>query len=91
MDRGNQAVVHSVAGNSGAKFSENGFAALLKAAETDDKLAEKTGSRLDLPLRAVPAAFVTSDRGGSIPVAFLHASRISGGGASSPERCSGGG
>jgi uncharacterized protein (DUF2336 family) len=50
LDRGNQAVVHRVAGNSGAKFSENGFAALLKAAETDDKLAEKTGSRLDLPL-----------------------------------------
>jgi uncharacterized protein (DUF2336 family) len=50
LDRGNQAVVHSVAGNSGAKFSENGFAALLKAAETDEKLAEKTGSRLDLPL-----------------------------------------
>jgi uncharacterized protein (DUF2336 family) len=50
LDRGNRAVVHSVAGNSGAQFSENGFAALLKAAETDDKLAEKTGSRLDLPL-----------------------------------------
>jgi uncharacterized protein (DUF2336 family) len=50
LDRGNQAVVHSVAGNSGAKFSENGFAALLKAAETDDNLAEKAGSRLDLPL-----------------------------------------
>ena len=51
LDRGNQAVVHSIAGNSGAKFSENGFAALLKAAETDDKLAEKTGSRLDLPIK----------------------------------------
>jgi uncharacterized protein (DUF2336 family) len=51
MDRGNQAVVHSIAGNSGAMFSEGGFAALLKAAEKDDKLAEKTGSRLDLPLR----------------------------------------
>src|SRR3984893_7495862 len=51
VDRGNQAVVRSVAGNSGANFSENGFVALLKAAETDDKLAEKTGSRLDLPLR----------------------------------------
>jgi uncharacterized protein (DUF2336 family) len=50
MDRGNPAVVHSIAGNAGAKFSENGFAALLRAAETDDKLAEKTGSRLDLPL-----------------------------------------
>lgn len=51
MDRGNQAVVHSIAGNAGAMFSESGFAALLKAAETDDKLAEKTGSRLDIPLR----------------------------------------
>jgi uncharacterized protein (DUF2336 family) len=50
LDRGDRAVVHSVAGNSGAKFSQNGFVALLKAAETDDKLAEKTGSRLDLPL-----------------------------------------
>lgn len=50
LDRGNRAVVHRVAENSGAKFSENGFAALLKAAETDDRLAEKTGSRLDIPL-----------------------------------------
>jgi uncharacterized protein (DUF2336 family) len=49
LDRGNQAVIHSVAGNSGAEFSHDGFAALLKAAETDEKLAEKTGSRLDLP------------------------------------------
>jgi uncharacterized protein (DUF2336 family) len=53
LDRGNQAVVHSVAGNSGAKLSENGLAALLKAAETDDKLAEKTGSRLDIPLNVL--------------------------------------
>jgi len=49
LDRGDQAVVRSVAGNTGAQFSENGFAALLKAAETDDTLAEKTGLRLDLP------------------------------------------
>jgi uncharacterized protein (DUF2336 family) len=50
LDRGNRAVVHGVAGNSGAKLSQNGFAALLKAAETDDSLAETTGSRLDLAL-----------------------------------------
>jgi uncharacterized protein (DUF2336 family) len=49
LDRGNRAVVRSVAGNSGAQFSEDGFAALLKAAEADDRLAETTGSRLDLP------------------------------------------
>jgi uncharacterized protein (DUF2336 family) len=50
LDRGNQVVVRSVAGNSGAKFSQNGFAALVKAAEDDDRLAEATGLRLDLPL-----------------------------------------
>lgn len=50
MDRGNQAVIHTVAANSGAAFSESGFAALLKAAEDDDKLAERTGCRLDLPM-----------------------------------------
>jgi uncharacterized protein (DUF2336 family) len=53
MDRGNKAVIHSIAGNSGAAFSESGFAALLKAAENDDKLTEKTGSRLDLPVRVL--------------------------------------
>jgi uncharacterized protein (DUF2336 family) len=50
LDRGNRAVVHSVASNSGAQLSTNGFAALLKASETDEQLAEKTGSRLDVPL-----------------------------------------
>jgi uncharacterized protein (DUF2336 family) len=50
LDRGDKAVLHSVAGNSGAQFSENGFAVLLQAAEADGALAEKTGFRLDLPL-----------------------------------------
>jgi uncharacterized protein (DUF2336 family) len=48
LDRGNRAILRSVAGNSGAKFSEHGFAALLKAAEADDRLAQTTGSRRDL-------------------------------------------
>lgn len=50
LNRGNRAVIHNVAVNSGAKLSDHGFAALLKASETDDSLAEKTGLRLDLPL-----------------------------------------
>jgi len=50
LDRGDDAVVLSVAGNSGAKLSDNGFDLLLKAAESDDRLAETTGLRLDLPL-----------------------------------------
>ena len=51
LDRGNSAVVHKVAGNAGARLSETGFAALLKASENDEKLAEKTGLRLDIPVR----------------------------------------
>lgn len=49
LDRGNRAVIHNVAVNSGARLSDRGFATLLKASETDDSLAEKTGLRLDLP------------------------------------------
>jgi uncharacterized protein (DUF2336 family) len=49
LDRGNRAVIHNVATNSGARLSDRGFASLLKAAETDDSLAEKAGLRLDLP------------------------------------------
>lgn len=49
LDRGNRAVIHNVAVNSGARLSDRGFVALLKASETDDSLAEKTGLRLDLP------------------------------------------
>lgn len=51
LDRGNRAVVHRVASNAGAQISESGFRVLMKAAETDDVLAEKTGFRLDLPLQ----------------------------------------
>jgi uncharacterized protein (DUF2336 family) len=49
VDRGNTYVLRSVAGNSGARFSEHGFAALMKASESDEGLAEKTGRRIDLP------------------------------------------
>ncbi|CAN5308788.1 hypothetical protein BH10PSE11_BH10PSE11_06320 [soil metagenome] len=49
LDRGNRAVIHRVALNAGARISDNGFRALMKAAETDTMLAEKTGSRRDIP------------------------------------------
>lgn len=51
LDRGDSAVAHQVAANPGAELSESGFAALLKASETDEKLAVRTGLRLDIPLR----------------------------------------
>ena len=51
LQRGTSQVYHRLAGNSGANFSETGFATLVKHAEQDEKLAEKVGLRLDVPLR----------------------------------------
>jgi uncharacterized protein (DUF2336 family) len=49
VGRGDGDVVRSVANNPGAKFSEAGFAVLVKRAEKDGVLAEKVGRREDIP------------------------------------------
>jgi uncharacterized protein (DUF2336 family) len=49
--RGDQRVAHSLAANSGAHFSEQGFAALTQRAYTEATLAERLGARIDLPLQ----------------------------------------
>src|ERR1700688_643578 len=51
LQRGDRKVLHKLAGNAGANFSENGFAALVKHSERDGELSEKVGLRLDVPLR----------------------------------------
>jgi uncharacterized protein (DUF2336 family) len=51
LQRGDRAVFHKLAGNSGANFSDGGFATLVKHSEQDEQLAEKVGLRLDVPLR----------------------------------------
>ena len=47
--RGGREVVRSVADNRGAKFSEHSFRNLIKRAEDDGVLAEKVGTRPDIP------------------------------------------
>jgi uncharacterized protein (DUF2336 family) len=47
--RGDQEVVRSVADNRGARLSEDAFSALIKRAEQDTALAEKVGTRPDIP------------------------------------------
>lgn len=47
--RGDNEVVRNVADNQTAKFSEGGFSALVKRAEEDEDLAQKVGSRPDIP------------------------------------------
>jgi uncharacterized protein (DUF2336 family) len=51
IDRGGREIVHRLARNAGARFSETGFTTLVRNAETDESLAEKLGLRLDIPLR----------------------------------------
>ena len=51
LQRGDQHVFHRLAENSGASFSERGFTSLVKHSERDERLAEKVGLRLDIPLR----------------------------------------
>jgi uncharacterized protein (DUF2336 family) len=51
VERGNREVVHTLTTNSGARFSEAGYGALVKKADGDDDLAEKLGLRLDIPIR----------------------------------------
>jgi uncharacterized protein (DUF2336 family) len=49
VHRGDRDVMHTLATNSGAAFSETGYSTLVKRAEGDDGLVEKLGRRLDMP------------------------------------------
>ncbi|HUI14361.1 MAG TPA: DUF2336 domain-containing protein, partial [Xanthobacteraceae bacterium] len=51
LNRGDQQVFHRLAGNSGASFSDDGFATLVRHSERDERLAEAVGLRLDVPLK----------------------------------------
>lgn len=51
VDRGNVQVHHTLARNSGAQFSETGFATLVMKSQSDENLAERLGLRLDIPLQ----------------------------------------
>lgn len=49
VSRGDKQVVHTVARDSGARFSDAGFRMLVKRSTGDDVLAAQVGSRPDLP------------------------------------------
>lgn len=51
LQHGDTKVVHRLAENSGASFSEKGFSSLVKHSEKDEELAAKVGLRLDVPLK----------------------------------------
>ena len=49
VDRGNQQVALSTAGNPGAAFSEFGYSTLVRRSQNDDKLAQCVWSRMEIP------------------------------------------
>jgi uncharacterized protein (DUF2336 family) len=51
VNRGNRNVVHTLATNSGATFSQAGYSKLVKRADGDETLTEKLGGRHDIPLQ----------------------------------------
>jgi uncharacterized protein (DUF2336 family) len=51
VTRGDRAVVHSIARNDGARFSDAGFGVLVERADGDDALAQSVGFRRDIPRR----------------------------------------
>lgn len=51
VERGDERVARSTAGNRGAKFSEHGLSRLIHRSEGDDELATTLGSRADIPPR----------------------------------------
>jgi uncharacterized protein (DUF2336 family) len=51
VERGDVEVCHALAGNSGAQFSEVGFATFVKKSDGDERLAERLGLRLDIPFQ----------------------------------------
>ena len=51
LQRSDRDVFHKLAENAGAAFSERGFTTLVQHSERDERLAEKVGLRLDVPLK----------------------------------------
>ena len=51
VERGERPVLHVLAKNAGAQFSDTGYAVLVKKADRDDILTEAVGSRRDIPAR----------------------------------------
>lgn len=49
VERGDRRVVHTVAKNTGARFSDTGFETLVTRSHGDDMLARYVGSRKDMP------------------------------------------
>jgi len=62
VERGNQEVAVSTAGNAGARFSEFGYSTLVRRAETDRDLAACVWTRPDFPRQHLLALFAAASQ-----------------------------
>ena len=82
VERGDRTVVISVAGNTGARFSEKGYLGLIKRSAGDDMLAERLGERREIPahlflkLLAVASEQVRARLRASHPQALAEIDRV---------------
>ena len=82
VERGDRAVAISVAGNAGARFSDQGFLGLIKRSAGDDLLAERLGARAEIPahlflkLLAVASEQVRARLRASHPQALAEIDRV---------------
>jgi len=82
VERGDRAVAISVAGNAGARFTDQGFLGLIKRSAGDDLLAERLGARQEIPahlflkLLAVASEQVRARLRASHPQALAEIDRV---------------
>jgi uncharacterized protein (DUF2336 family) len=51
VNRGDREVMHALAANTGAAFSDTGYSTMVRRAESDESLVEKLGHRVDIPMQ----------------------------------------
>ncbi len=63
VNRGNREVMHTLAANAGAAFSNTGYSRMVERAENDEGLVETLGGRVDVPREAsAPRNFEDAQR-----------------------------
>jgi uncharacterized protein (DUF2336 family) len=72
VERGDRQVVLSTAENRGAKFSDMGFAGLVRRSEGDDRLAASVGSRPEIPPHLFLALLAKASESVRVKLAAAH-------------------
>lgn len=72
VERGDRVVALSIVENPGARFSESGFATLVKRSDGDDMLAARVGARSEIPPHLFLKLLATASQAVRIKLAAVH-------------------